>query len=114
VADDYCQNRWAWRELVPVAVPCLAPFQTQWPEKISLGAVLTHAELTLYPDEFRVTRTVDCVSLAPKGDLLFDYMILTLPGLEPQPADDQVGKTDYVVDTKTVDVHIAGLREEKL
>jgi len=82
-------------------------------EKFPLGAVLTHAELTLYPDEFRVTRNGQTVSLAPKEYLLLEFFMQN-PGRvwNRNQLIDQVWGTDYVVDTKTVDVHIRWLREK--
>jgi len=58
--------------------------------------------------EFRVTRNGQTVSsLAPREYLLLESSCRTLAGsLEPQPLIDQFWGTDYVVDTKTVDVHI--------
>jgi two-component system phosphate regulon response regulator PhoB len=85
------------------------PFGLRFP----VSAVLSHAGLTLYPDEFRVTRDGIPVNLSPKEYRLLEFFMQN-PGRvwSRNQLIDQVWGTDYVVDTKTVDVHIRWLREK--
>jgi len=111
-ADDYLIKPFGLRELVARCRALLRRSQHS-AEKFPLGAVLNHAELTLYPDEFRVTRNGQTVSVAPKEYLLLEFFMQN-PGRvwNRNQLIDQVWGTDYVVDTKTVDVHIRWLREK--
>lgn len=111
-ADDYLVKPFGLRELVARCRALLRRSQ-QVGEKFPVGAVLQHAELTLYPDEFRVTRDGQSVNLSPKEYRLLEFFMQN-PGRvwNRNQLIDQVWGTDYVVDTKTVDVHIRWLREK--
>ncbi|MCP9773303.1 response regulator transcription factor [Synechococcus sp. Tobar12-5m-g] len=111
-ADDYLIKPFGLRELVARCRALLRRSQ-QGGEKFPVGAVLHHAELSLYPDEFRVTRDGQTVSLSPKEYRLLEFFMQN-PGRvwNRNQLIDQVWGTDYVVDTKTVDVHIRWLREK--
>jgi len=111
-ADDYLVKPFGLRELVARCRALLRRSQ-QVGEKFPVGAVLQHAELTLYPDEFRVTRDGQSVNLSPKEYRLLEFFMQN-PGRvwNRNQLIDQVWGTDYVVDTKTVDVHVRWLREK--
>jgi two-component system phosphate regulon response regulator PhoB len=111
-ADDYLIKPFGLRELVARCRALLRRSQ-QSSEKFPQGAVLSHANLTLYPDEFRVTRDGQTVTLSPKEYRLLEFFMQN-PGRvwNRNQLIDQVWGTDYVVDTKTVDVHIRWLREK--
>ncbi|MCT0212831.1 MULTISPECIES: response regulator transcription factor [unclassified Synechococcus] len=111
-ADDYLVKPFGLRELVARCRALLRRSQ-QGSEKFPVGVVLQHAELTLYPDEFRVTRDGQSVNLSPKEYRLLEFFMQN-PGRvwNRNQLIDQVWGTDYVVDTKTVDVHIRWLREK--
>lgn len=111
-ADDYLIKPFGLRELVARCRALLRRSQ-QNPDKFPVSAVLNHAALTLYPDEFRVTRNGQTVTLAPKEYRLLEFFMQN-PGRvwSRNQLIDQVWGTDYVVDTKTVDVHIRWLREK--
>jgi two-component system, OmpR family, phosphate regulon response regulator PhoB len=111
-ADDYLIKPFGLRELVARCRALLRRSQ-QSGEKFPVGAVLRHANLTLYPDEFRVTRDDQTLTLSPKEYRLLEFFMQN-PGRvwNRNQLIDQVWGTDYVVDTKTVDVHIRWLREK--
>jgi two-component system phosphate regulon response regulator PhoB len=111
-ADDYLVKPFGLRELVARCRALLRRSQ-QTLERFPVGQVIHHAELTLYPDEFRVTRHGETVNLSPKEYRLVEFFMQN-PGRvwSRNQLIDQVWGTDYVVDTKTVDVHIRWLREK--
>jgi two-component system phosphate regulon response regulator PhoB len=111
-ADDYLVKPFGLRELV-ARCRALLRRSKQSSERFPVSAVLSHAGLTLYPDEFRVTRDDINVNLSPKEYRLLEFFMQN-PGRvwSRDQLIDQVWGTDYVVDTKTVDVHIRWLREK--
>ncbi len=111
-ADDYLVKPFGLRELVARCRALLRRSQ-QSTDRFPVGEVLSHAELTLFPDEFRVTRHGVNVNLSPKEYRLLEFFMQN-PGRvwSRNQLIDQVWGTDYVVDTKTVDVHIRWLREK--
>lgn len=111
-ADDFLVKPFGLRELV-ARCRALLRRSSQGPERFPSSAALHHAEITLYPDEFRVTRAGEPVALSPKEYRLLEFFMQN-PGRvwSRNQLIDQVWGTDYVVDTKTVDVHIRWLREK--
>jgi two-component system phosphate regulon response regulator PhoB len=112
-ADDYLVKPFGLRELVARCRALLRRSSRESGERFPVSAVLSHAGLTLYPDEFRVTRDGIPVNLSPKEYRLLEFFMQN-PGRvwSRNQLIDQVWGTDYVVDTKTVDVHIRWLREK--
>lgn len=111
-ADDYLVKPFGLRELVARCRALLRRSQ-QMIERFPVGEVVHHQGLTLYPDEFRVTRDGETVNLSPKEYRLAEFFMQN-PGRvwSRNQLIDQIWGTDYVVDTKTVDVHIRWLREK--
>ncbi len=111
-ADDYLVKPFGLRELVARCRALLRRSQ-QSQDRFPVAEVINHAELTLFPDEFRVTRHGETVNLSPKEYRLLEFFMQN-PGRvwSRNQLIDQVWGTDYVVDTKTVDVHIRWLREK--
>jgi two-component system phosphate regulon response regulator PhoB len=111
-ADDYLVKPFGLRELVARCRALLRRSQ-QTIERFPVGEVVHHRGLTLYPDEFRVTRDGETVNLSPKEYRLAEFFMQN-PGRvwSRNQLIDQIWGTDYVVDTKTVDVHIRWLREK--
>lgn len=111
-ADDYLVKPFGLRELVARCRALLRRARQSSGEQTS-DATLTHANLTLFTTECRVTRNGLDLTLSPK-----EYKILELFLRNPKRvwSRDQllekVWGTDYVGDTKTVDVHIRWLREK--
>ncbi len=111
-ADDYLVKPFGLRELVARCRALLR--RSQGPsERFPVRPAISHAGLTLYPDEFRVTREGVNVNLSPKEYRLLEFFMQN-PGRvwNRNQLIDEVWGTDYVVDTKTVDVHIRWLREK--
>ena len=111
-ADDYLVKPFGLRELVARCRALLR--RSQGPsERFPVHPAVSHAGLTLYPDEFRVTRDGVNVNLSPKEYRLLEFFMQN-PGRvwNRNQLIDEVWGTDYVVDTKTVDVHIRWLREK--
>lgn len=111
-ADDYLVKPFGLRELVARCRALLRRSQ-QTIERFPVGQIIHHGNLSLYPDEFRVTRDGERVNLSPKEYRLVEFFMQN-PGRvwSRNQLIDQVWGTDYVVDTKTVDVHIRWLREK--
>ena len=111
-ADDYLVKPFGLREFV-ARCRALLRRARQSSEQQSSDTTLTHANLTLFTTECRVTRDGLDLTLSPK-----EYKILELFLRNPKRvwSRDQllekVWGSDYVGDTKTVDVHIRWLREK--
>ena len=111
-ADDYLVKPFGLRELVARCRALLRrsrQTETSAPEPQSLS----HANLCLFPSEYRVTRDGTDLTLSPK-----EYKILELFIQNPKRvwSRDQllekIWGIDFIGDTKTVDVHIRWLREK--
>jgi two-component system phosphate regulon response regulator PhoB len=108
-ADDYLIKPFGSRELV---ARCRALLRRS-ENAAAAPQVVRHANLRLYPEECRVTRDGQPVSLSPK-----EYRLLELFMRNPRRVWsrdrllEQVWGYDYYGDTKTVDVHIRWLREK--
>lgn len=110
-ADDYLAKPFGMRELV---ARCRALLRRQrWSAAATARPVITHNDLVLYVDEFRVTAAGAEVNLSPK-----EFKILELFMTHPNrvwPREElirEVWGPDFMGDRKTVDVHIRWLREK--
>ncbi|MGB3613404.1 MAG: response regulator transcription factor, partial [Elainellaceae cyanobacterium] len=74
---------------------------------------LTFQSIVLYPQECRVTRDNEDVSLSPKEFRLLDlFMNHPRRVWSREQLIDRVWGPDFMGDSKTVDVHIRWLREK--
>ncbi len=108
-ADDYLVKPFGMRELVARCRALLRRSGSQ----AAPSKVLQHANLSLYPEECRVTRDGLDLNLSPK-----EYRLLELFMQHPRRVWsrdkllEHVWGHDYIGDSKTVDVHIRWLREK--
>ena len=108
-ADDYLVKPFGMRELV---ARCRALLRRSGSQAVG-SKVLQHANLSLYPEECRVTRDGLNLNLSPK-----EYRLLELFMQHPRRVWsrdkllEHVWGHDYIGDSKTVDVHIRWLREK--
>lgn len=110
-ADDYLTKPFGMRELIARCRALLRRYRQPLPQ--SAQSVLTFHEITLSPQECRVTVRGDEVSLSPK-----EFRILELFMTHPrrvwsrEQLIERVWGADFMGDSKTVDVHIRWLREK--
>ena len=111
-ADDYLVKPFGLRELV-ARCRALLRRSRQSDVTVSQPQSFTHANLSLFPSECRITRDGTDLTLSPK-----EYKLLELFIQNPKRvwSRDQllekVWGIDFIGDTKTVDVHIRWLREK--
>ena len=111
-ADDYLVKPFGSRELVARSRALLRRVR-QSELSVPQPHSFTHANLSLFPSECRVTRDGTDLTLSPK-----EYKILELFIQNPKRvwSRDQllerIWGVDFIGDTKTVDVHIRWLREK--
>jgi two-component system phosphate regulon response regulator PhoB len=112
-ADDYLVKPFGIRELVARCRALLRRSQVAIAVPGGPVNVLQHANLSLYPEECRVTRDGLDLNLSPK-----EYRLLELFMQNPRRVWsrdkllEKVWGHDYFGDSKTVDVHIRWLREK--
>ena len=112
-ADDYLVKPFGIRELVARCRALLRRSQVAIAVPGGPVNVLRHANLSLYPEECRVTRDGLDLNLSPK-----EYRLLELFMQHPRRVWsrdkllEKVWGHDYFGDSKTVDVHIRWLREK--
>ncbi len=112
-ADDYLTKPFGMRELIARCRALLRRANTSQAMGEDASPSLRYGELSLYPQECRVTLRDEEVNLSPK-----EYRILELFMGHPRrvwPREqllDRVWGPDFVGDSKTVDVHIRWLREK--
>ncbi|MBF2089870.1 MAG: response regulator transcription factor [Synechococcales cyanobacterium K44_A2020_017] len=110
-ADDYLTKPFGMRELIARCRALLRRHRNNQPQPQS--QVLSFQEITLYPQECRVTVRGHEISLSPK-----EYRILELFMSNPrrvwsrEQLIERVWGPDFMGDSKTVDVHIRWLREK--
>ena len=109
-ADDYLTKPFSMRELV---ARCRALLRRQRIGSLPQLPVLQFKEVTLYPQECRVLVRGQQVNLSPKEFRLLElFMNYPRRVWSREQLLDQVWGTDFVGDSKTVDVHIRWLREK--
>jgi two-component system, OmpR family, phosphate regulon response regulator PhoB len=110
-ADDYLTKPFGMRELIARCRALLRRHRHAKPH--SQEAALKFQEVTLYPQECRVTVRGEEISLSPK-----EFRILELFISHPrrvwsrEQLIERVWGPDFMGDSKTVDVHIRWLREK--
>lgn len=109
-ADDYLTKPFSMRELV---ARCRALLRRQRIGVLPQVPILQFKDVTLYPQECRVTVRAQEVNLSPKEFRLLE-LFMTYPRRvwSREQLLDQVWGADFVGDSKTVDVHIRWLREK--
>lgn len=109
-ADDYLTKPFSMRELV---ARCRALLRRQHFNYLPQTPTLQLRDVTLYPQECRVTVRGEEVNLSPKEFRLLE-LFLSYPRRvwSRDQLIDQVWGADFLGDTKTVDVHIRWLREK--
>jgi two-component system response regulator RegX3 len=111
-ADDYITKPYRMREVVARmrAVLRRSPADTPTASELSPGS-LAVGEVVLDPDEHRVTIDGEDVSLPLKEFELLQLLLANAGRVLPRETlIDRVWGSDYVGDTKTLDVHIKRLR----
>lgn len=109
-ADDYLTKPFSMRELV---ARCRALLRRQRLSTLPLVPVLQYKEVTLNPQECRVTVRGVEVNLSPKEFRLLELFISYARRVwSREQLLDHVWGPDFVGDSKTVDVHIRWLREK--
>jgi len=109
-ADDYITKPFSMPEFV---ARCRALLRRQRFSSQSQSPVLQYQDLTLFPQQCRVTIRGEEISLSPKEFKLLELFI-GFPGRvwSREQLIEQVWGPDFLGDTKTVDVHIRWLREK--
>ncbi|MEM9542690.1 MAG: response regulator transcription factor [Cyanobacteria bacterium P01_E01_bin.42] len=109
-ADDYLTKPFSMRELV---ARCRALLRRQSFSTAVKPSVLQFKDVTLFPEECRVTVNQTEISLSPKEFRLLElFMSYPRRVWSREQLIDRVWGLDFLGDTKTVDVHIRWLREK--
>ncbi|AFY73488.1 response regulator with CheY-like receiver domain and winged-helix DNA-binding domain [Synechococcus sp. PCC 7502] len=109
-ADDYLPKPFGMKELL---ARCNALVRRKNQNYQTQGSTLRFADITIFPQECRVTVRGEEVNLAPK-----EFRILELFMSHPrrvwsrEQLLEKIWGADFVGDSKTVDVHIRWLREK--
>jgi two-component system phosphate regulon response regulator PhoB len=109
-ADDYLTKPFSMRELI---ARCRALLRRQRLGSLPQVPILQFKDVSLYPQECRVKVRGEEANLSPKEFRLLE-LFMTYPRRvwSREQLLDQVWGTDFVGDSKTVDVHIRWLREK--
>ncbi|MEL6927450.1 MAG: response regulator transcription factor [Cyanobacteria bacterium J06600_6] len=109
-ADDYLTKPFSMRELI---ARCRALLRRQSYSASSPTSVQKYRDISLFPQECRVTVRGTEVSLSPKEFRLLElFMSYPRRVWSREQLIEQVWGADFLGDTKTVDVHIRWLREK--
>lgn len=110
-ADDYISKPFGMRELI---ARCRALLRRSRREVMTANApIYKFGDITMYPDECRVTINETEVNLSPKEFRLLDlFMSHPRRVWSREQLLEKVWGVDFVGDSKTVDVHIRWLREK--
>lgn len=109
-ADDYLTKPFSMRELI---ARCRALLRRQSYSTSSPSSVQKYRDISLFPQECRVTVRGVEVNLSPKEFRLLElFMSYPRRVWSRDQLIEQVWGADFLGDTKTVDVHIRWLREK--
>ncbi|MGF1589661.1 MAG: response regulator transcription factor [Pleurocapsa sp.] len=109
-ADDYLSKPFSMRELI---ARCRALLRRQRYTSLSPSSVQKYRDISLFPQECRVTVRGIEVNLSPKEFKLLElFMGYPRRVWSREQLIEQVWGADFLGDTKTVDVHIRWLREK--
>ena len=109
-ADDYLTKPFSMRELI---ARCRALLRRQSYSSSSPTSVQKYRDISLFPQECRVTVRGIEVNLSPKEFRLLElFMSYPRRVWSREQLIEQVWGADFLGDTKTVDVHIRWLREK--
>lgn len=109
-ADDYLSKPFSMRELI---ARCRALLRRQRYSNSSSSSVQKYRDISLFPQECRVTVRGVEVNLSPKEFRLLElFMSYPRRVWSREQLIEQVWGADFLGDTKTVDVHIRWLREK--
>ena len=112
-ADDYLIKPFGLNELIARCRAILRRSETNHEKAQDSSQVLSYKNISLYRQEYRVTKNSKEINLAPK-----EYKIMELFLQNPkrvwsrEQLLEQIWGIDYVGDSKTVDVHIRWIREK--
>ena len=112
-ADDYLIKPFGLNELIARCRAILRRSETNHEQTQDSSKVLSYKNISLYTQEYRVTKNNKEINLAPK-----EYKIMELFLQNPKRVWsrdqllEQIWGIDYVGDSKTVDVHIRWIREK--
>jgi len=109
-ADDYLTKPFSMRELI---ARCRALLRRQRYSNSAPSSVQQYRDISLFPEECRVTVRGTEASLSPKEFRLLElFMSYPRRVWSREQLIEQVWGVDFLGDTKTVDVHIRWLREK--
>lgn len=109
-ADDYITKPFSMPEFI---ARCRALLRRQRFSTLPQTPVLHYQEITLFPEECRVTLRGKEISLSPKEFRLLELFISSPRRVwSREQLIEQIWGPDFLGDTKTVDVHIRWLREK--
>ncbi|MDR9404004.1 MAG: response regulator transcription factor [Halothece sp. Uz-M2-17] len=109
-ADDYITKPFSMPEFI---ARCRALLRRQRFSHLPQSPVLQYQDITLFPQECRVTVRGEEISLSPKEFRLLELFIGSPRRVwSREQLIEQIWGPDFLGDTKTVDVHIRWLREK--
>lgn len=109
-ADDYITKPFSMPEFI---ARCRALLRRKRFSSLPQSPVLQYQDITLFPQECRVTVRGEEISLSPKEFKLLELFIGSPRRVwSREQLIEQIWGPDFLGDTKTVDVHIRWLREK--
>jgi two-component system, OmpR family, phosphate regulon response regulator PhoB len=109
-ADDYLTKPFGMRELI---ARCRALLRRQRTTTPTPTTVLKFKDLSLFPQECRVLVRGEEVNLSPKEFRMLELFMSNPRRVWPrEQLLDKIWGSDFIGDSKTVDVHIRWLREK--
>lgn len=109
-ADDYITKPFSMPEFI---ARCRALLRRQRFSILPQAPILQYQDITLFPQECRVTVRGEEIALSPKEFKLLELFISSPRRVwSREQLIEQIWGPDFLGDTKTVDVHIRWLREK--